>query len=552
MYKRLILTSAIAAVTAQSHAATWVVGEVTAPIHTKQGIQALADTTGANIGNALVKLNTEYAQNDLVTFTLNMDKATNSVWPTSFEAVRSANLSTVEINTASNSGTSITVELTSTATTADNTGVVVGDQFTIGSTDTTTYRATAVNASGVLTITPTLASTATDGEALAFVDVKDMNFGLVSSTATSATYRVASLGNGTTTIGSLIPTPQMAVKEDGLQAAAATVAFSASTGAGTAMDALATTTTIGSAVDQYPIVLTSIFDATVDVEADKKAYVNNTASGSSTDNDIAKITIAPGTGTEGITADVNASGVLSTPAASSGIAAVTAGTDSVVHTITGDFSNLDNDTATAGIQTTDAAQYASTGTGCTVAFPTTGASVTLTDTLSDFCAVELIAPNTAVIPTQTFTMDSVFTFTPNTGSAATATTAGQALGSWALNGASITVYSMPFGAAVDQFLWVSNAGASAATVSGTVTQGGETWGPYTLETIAGKSTAKVSDDLATQLTAAGKTINFSRANITLTAPVKAADITVNASYKHIADADRLAVETSDTIDGTTK
>jgi hypothetical protein len=441
--------------------------------------------------------------------------------------------------------------LTSGATIAKATGVVVGDQFTIGSTDATIYRVESLVANtGVIKISPTLASTATDGEALAFVDVKDMNFGLVSSSANSATYRVASLGNGTTTIGSLIPIPEMNVKEDGLQAAGATVAFSASTGAGTAMDALATTTPLGSAVDQYPIVLTTIFDATVDVEADKKAYVNNTASGSTTTTDLTKISIAPGTGTVGQVADVSASGVLAYDA--TGVTAVVAGTDSVVHTITGDFSYLDNDTATAGVQTTDNTNYVSTGTGCTVAIPTAGTSVTLTDTLANFCQISLVAGTTNVIPTQTFTADSVFTYTPSGGTATTSTTSSQALGSWALNGASVTVYSMPFGSAVEQYLWVSNAGASSATISGTVTQGGATWGPYTLDTIAGKSTSKVSDDLATQLAADGKVINFSRAYVTLSAPVKAADITVNASYKHIADADRLAVETSDTIDGTTK
>jgi len=551
MYKKLILASSIAAITSQATGATWVTSKTVPPVHTKQGIAALADTAGAPLGSALVKLNTEYAQNDLVTFTLNMDKATNSNWPTSFEAVRSANLTTVEINTTANNGTSITTELTSGATIAKATGVLVGDQFTIGSTDTTIYRVESLTANtGVILISPTLASTATDADTLAFVDVKDMNFGLVSSSANSATYRVASLGNGTTTIGSLIPVPEMSVKEDGLQAAGATVAFSASTGAGTAMDALATTTPLGSAVDQYPIVLTTIFDATVDVEADKKAYVNNTASGGTTTTDLARITIAPGTGTVGQVADVSASGVLSYDA--SGVTAVVAGTDSVVHTITGDFAYLDNDTATAGVQTTDNTQYVSTGTGCTVAIPTAGTTVTLTDTLSDFCQISLVAGTTNVIPTQTFTADSVFTYTPSGGSAVTSTTSGQALGSWALNGASVTVYSMPFGSAVEQYLWVSNAGASSATISGTVTQGGATWGPYTLDTIAGKSTSKVNDDLATQLAADGKVINFSRANVTLSAPVKAADITVNASYKHIADADRLAVETSDTIDGTTK
>jgi len=39
----------------------------------------------------------------------------------------------------------------------------------------------------------------------------------------------------------------------------------------------------------------------------------------------------------------------------------------------------------------------------------------------------------------------------------------------------------------------------------------------------------------------------SRANINVSAPVKANDITMSASYKHIGDADRLGLETSDTL-----
>ena len=50
------------------------------------------------------------------------------------------------------------------------------------------------------------------------------------------------------------------------------------------------------------------------------------------------------------------------------------------------------------------------------------------------------------------------------------------------------------------------------------------------------------------LTAAGVTLaQNSRANIAFETPVKAGDITISAAYKHIADADRLTLETSDTI-----
>jgi len=55
----------------------------------------------------------------------------------------------------------------------------------------------------------------------------------------------------------------------------------------------------------------------------------------------------------------------------------------------------------------------------------------------------------------------------------------------------------------------------------------------------------------TALSGAGVTLpNNSRATITIDSPVKQADITVSAAYKHIGDADRLILETSDTIEDT--
>ena len=56
--------------------------------------------------------------------------------------------------------------------------------------------------------------------------------------------------------------------------------------------------------------------------------------------------------------------------------------------------------------------------------------------------------------------------------------------------------------------------------------------------------------LDSALTAAGVTLaDNSRANIVFESPVQAADLTLSAAYKHIADADRLTIETSDTTVG---
>jgi hypothetical protein len=142
-------------------------------------------------------------------------------------------------------------------------GAVVGDQFTVAGEGTTNFLITAVNTNAI-TFTPATATAVNDDAALTFIDVKDMTFSLVSSSDTAATYRVSgSPSGGTTTVGSLCPVVVPAVKKAGLLAGtAATVAFSAKTGSGTAFDALATTTTLGSAKDQF-VVSETLFNAVV-------------------------------------------------------------------------------------------------------------------------------------------------------------------------------------------------------------------------------------------------------------------------------------------------
>jgi hypothetical protein len=129
-------------------------------------------------------------------------------------------------------------------------------------------------------------------------------------------------------------------------------------------------------------------------------------------------------------------------------------------------------------------------------------------------------------------------------------------GSWGLNGATITAYGVPMGSTVSRFLWINNAGSTVGAVSAYLMSGGvryPTTGEYSLGNTAAMTNTEVGSALATAMSAAGVSLaDSSRANITFTVPVKAADVTLSAAYKHIADADRLTIETSDTTDGTAK
>jgi hypothetical protein len=550
MYKKLVLAASIAATSTAAVGATWDVNGVTMPIHTDEGIVSLADTAGANLGNAKVRLGAEYAQNDLITFTLNMDKATNSNWPTSFECIRSAGAQGGDAHAQGGSVTTVVLDNNTNAT-ASIGATVLNDQFTLGTATSPVYVVTGI-ATNTITYAPATSAVIADTTAIKFLDVKDLTFGLVSSTNSSATYRLSAAASGTTTIGSLCPVPTMAVKASGLIAGDASVSFSATTGAGTAMDtATLAALKLGSSIPQFTQTLNTKFDAVIDVEVDSKKYDGTL----DVDTDIFKITQTESTGTaDGTIGTVSASGAI-TFAQPSSHDKVVAGTTSSVYTVVGDFSFLDEDLTTALVQTSEGTSATADeiddagSTACVASIPTTGASLLLTaSAAANVCTVQVNGSVPAVvIPKQSFTYSTTHTYTPSTGTATTATTASASAGAWTLNGASITAFGVPMGSAVSRFIWVNNKGATDAAFTYTATMNGSSYGPYSVATVAAKTAGSLGGLIDTDMAARGIYVApSSRANITLTAPVKAADITVSASYKHIGDADRLALETSDT------
>lgn len=528
MFKKTIMAAAVLAASTSASAATWQNTGVVAVTHLDEGIEKAAVTSGVAISSGLVRLGAEYALNDTITFTLNQAKATNAAWPTSFESIRS----TFDVSKAVNDASFNATETTVTLTASHNT--VIGDQLTFVGAGNANRFVTAV-ATNLITFTPALTTNVANGSAVAFVDAKDIAFGLISSGATSATYRVNTMGNGTTTVGALIPTPQVNVKGAGLILADASMSFSAAA-AGTAFDALTSGLVVAKSVPQFPVAITK-FNAVVDVEQSKTAFVGGTPTASSDALTYNYTVAAGGTGTA---AEVSASGVLTYD--NSNITAIAATSDSVVHTITTDYNWMDTAAATAGVQTT---QIASTNTAVQ---NTAGTTLTLTDsTISDETLT--ITKNVAatILPQSTFSGTSKLSYT-SSGTATTKTLTYASLGSWTLNGASITAYGVPMGTTVSRFLWVNNKGAIAAPITATVTTGGSSYGPYSVGSAAAKTALSMSSALDTALTTAGVTLSQnSRANIVFESPVKAGDITVSAAYKHIADADRLTLETSDTI-----
>ncbi|MDA9346381.1 hypothetical protein N9R01_03290, partial [Porticoccaceae bacterium] len=278
------------------------------------------------------------------------------------------------------------------------------------------------------------------------------------------------------------------------------------------------------------------------VETDRKSYSSN-FDGTNTEDDLV-LTITLVTGTNGNKATTSTSGVADITNA---VTADATTANSAVTTVVGDFAYLDS-SAAAGV-TAAAAAFTEAGADST-AIATTGASYAITDTTIAAGTVTSTIKNTeaGVLPVQSFTASTVVTYTSEGIATATKTIDHGNVGSWTLNGASVTAYGVPMGPAVSRFLWISNKGTASAAFTYTATMNGTSYGPYSVGTVPGKSSMSVAGLIDTDLSARGIYVApSSRATIELASPVKANDITVSASYKHIGDSDRLGLETSDTL-----
>jgi hypothetical protein len=384
-------------------------------------------------------------------------------------------------------------------------------------------------------------------------------FGLVSSDSTSATYRVSAIdivASGTSTVGALVVTPAVQLLSTGLTAngaAGTTIAFSATTGAGTVMDSGGTATSaplkIATAADDFVITVDK-FNAVVDVEGSKLNFVGSASNAS---EDIVSFAIPTTVAVDGAQF-VNTAGVLTEADA---VTALATTVDAVVHDVTYSacFNFLDTNTATAAI---DGLNTTGSATGMVVAekAATSGCTLTATDATQILRADGKVAIKkvtaTQVFPTGTFSGKSVFTWsnkaaTPDATRTSTVTHAD--LGSWTLNGASVTVYGVPMASTVDRMIWITNKSADPAAVTATVTLNGTATADLALGDVAGNTTTSVDEAIDTALAAAGVTPPAnSRAMIVLTSPIKAADMVVSASYKVTSANDRLSLETSDSLD----
>ena len=130
-------------------------------------------------------------------------------------------------------------------------------------------------------------------------------------------------------------------------------------------------------------------------------------------------------------------------------------------------------------------------------------------------------------------------------------------GDWTIDGTQVAVYAVPvYDGVTEMFLWMTNGSVNDAPVQITaVTSGGtskdlssatDTTAPLN-PVLAANSITRISADLAAALDGAG--ITNDRVTLYVTTSAPACDLNISASYKHLGDSDRLALETSQTING---
>jgi hypothetical protein len=461
------------------------------------------------------------------------------------------------INTATGVATVHSLEgLTgATSMTAANAGILVAGVYTVGDKITVTYtQPFAVGATAAASLDVQMPG---QGGAASDTMTLSRDGGSAVAGLSEITYTIADIAydaGGTSANSTAISATNAAIiyTDPTLTfapcAAACTVKVNASgTRGGAVIDASTTTggLQVGSVVAELSVTATTAFNGVVDVGALRKAFTG----GATADQGVATLAVATTTAGKEMTSKAGA------PNDGTAIAKANATLATSTVTVSGSFGFLDCVTGTAGIQLSGAP---CTGTNVlgetgadflTVVANNTSSALIFTDADASetVFSLDIDSQNTAVIPVQSIATSWVVTGTTAVGSNAFTKTIATALGGFTMNGSATSVYAVPYGPGVQQYIWLTNEGASAGTITATAfsTNGTAypTTGEYDLGAIAATSHKAIAADLLAKLVADGMDATVSqRLQIALTVTLPQANVNVYAAYR-TGDA-RLALETS--------
>jgi len=336
-----------------------------------------------------------------------------------------------------------------------------------------------------------------------------------------ATYTVGASDGANTDCSLALP----AVDVDGASLATAdtfSIAVSTSRGYG-ALETIAATKLVDVAAAEITSVVTSKFDATIDVNDDRESFTTGST-------DVATFTLADAAGGAALEA-------------------------TSVMTVSGDFSWAAS-TSTGGTVTYPQAVVSAVTPANVGTVTKSATSVSWIAKAADVFTLTLTPPtltDVVTLPATDYSWSTDIKYNNGTDAAVITESASAAAGAgaWDLNGASITALGISNSPSVTPMVWIQNSGTSNGAISGSVNCNGSTITIADLGTASAKSNTKVGEAIQAAVDAAGTCpTSNTRYDATVTVNGPAADITMNASYKVTAAdgaTDRVMLETSDSL-----
>ncbi len=352
-----------------------------------------------------------------------------------------------------------------------------------------------------------------------------ITFGLLSSDADGAVYRVTELDagtcvNATTTVDVVVPfTAGLQMNAEAVDLAnTITVGFSAETGTGLGLDTAGGLARSGDLIvtgSEYAVSVPTPFDGVIDVENNRETF-------------------------EGFNpVDWTVWQVLPQQVPTGGVDAATFsgfGPSSQEVSVAGDWSFIqDTDAGTADIQ----ANPGVVATSCVGAATVTASSISATCNLGGQILQINNGPNVdgngdaVAIADGSFVSTHVLTFDGIGGVTSSITVSNISLGEWVLNGFSADIAYMPFGTNIGQIIYLANRGSQTGAITVEwIDQNGAS-GSFDIGSIAAGSTKKLGQLIQNGLPAAQRASG--RLALTIIANVPSCDAQLNAQYNVSGD-----------------
>ena len=290
--------------------------------------------------------------------------------------------------------------------------------------------------------------------------------------------------------------------------------------------------TVANVIDAFTVSVGTPFDGVVDVATDKRSFVGSAVENSA---DSLGLTLTLADGTAGDLLTKNAFAAHTVAGGAAPVAPVTS--SGVIITVEGDFSFLDTNQATDGMQlggnTVNIDNHTISFSSDLTSLIASNFNANIATGANNYTLKVTKKEATGQLIDQTFSGQLQVYFDGNRQSVMLPLTSGA--GSWGWNGTEVMVYAMPFDENVTRVLGVSNQGSYEFDVTAEVHADGLVHGPYALGVVGANSIGQFGALLDQAISESGDEIGAARANVVLRASVSQANLMVYGGYRVDSD-----------------